>query len=267
MLSIGEFSKICHVTTRTLRHYDDIGLIKPVKINEENNYRFYEINQIRIMLLINRLKSYNFSLDQIKEILIRNDLEYTKNKIKEKEEEIKEIISRYEDIKKQMNLDLLNLEKGYDIMSFIEDIEVKIVNVDDMNILNSRQIMKADEYGKYIGKLFEIVARNKMTVVGAPMSIYHDNEFNPEENDTEVALPVAECNEFTKVLKGGIFAMTVVKGPYSEKLPEGYGKMVEYIENSEYEICGHPYEKYIKGPMDGGEVITEIYFPIKKNSK
>lgn len=100
MLSIGEFSKICHVTTRTLRHYDDIDLIKPVKINGENNYRFYEVSQVRIMLLINRLKNYNFSLDEIKEILIRNDLEYTKNKIKEKREEIKEIFNKYKNIEK-----------------------------------------------------------------------------------------------------------------------------------------------------------------------
>lgn len=264
MLSIGEFSKICHVTTRTLRHYDDIDLIKPIKINEENNYRFYEVNQIRIMLLINRLKSYNFSLDEIKEILIRNDLEYTKNKIKEKEEEIKEILNKYKNVEKSIKLDLLNLEKGYDIMSFIENIEVKIINVEEMNILSSRQIMKVQDYGKYIGKLFEMVSKNKLTVVGAPMSIYYDDEFNPEENDTEVALPIKECNEFTKVLQGGTFAMAVVKGPYSEKLPEGYTKMVEYIENSQYEICGHPYEKYIKGPMDCEEIITEIYFPIKK---
>lgn len=264
MLSIGEFSKICHVTTRTLRHYDDIDLIKPVKINGENNYRFYEVSQVRIMLLINRLKSYNFSLDEIREILIRNDLEYTKNKIKEKEEEIKEIVNKYKDIEKSMKRDLLNLEKGYDIMSFIENIEVKIINVEDTNILSTRQIMKVDEYGKYIGKLFEIVAKNKLTVAGAPMSIYYDDEFNPEENDTEVALPVKESNKFTKILKGGTYAMTIVKGPYSEKLPEGYTKIVEYIENSQYEVCGHPYEKYVKGPMDGGEIITEIYFPIKK---
>lgn len=119
MLSIGEFSKICHVTTRTLRHYDDIDLIKPVKINGENNYRFYEVSQVRIMLLINRLKNYNFSLDEIKEILIRNDLEYTKNKIKEKREEIKEILNKYKNIEKSIKVDLLNLEKGYDIMSVI----------------------------------------------------------------------------------------------------------------------------------------------------
>lgn len=62
MLSIGEFSKICKVTTRTLRHYDEIGLIKPRFVNEENGYRFYETNQIRDMLLVSRLKEYDFSL-------------------------------------------------------------------------------------------------------------------------------------------------------------------------------------------------------------
>lgn len=35
MLSIGEFSKICKVSTKTLRYYDEIGLIKPSKINQE----------------------------------------------------------------------------------------------------------------------------------------------------------------------------------------------------------------------------------------
>lgn len=37
MLSIGEFSKICKVSTKTLRYYDEIGLINPSKINQEVN--------------------------------------------------------------------------------------------------------------------------------------------------------------------------------------------------------------------------------------
>ena len=72
MLAIGEFSKICKVSTRTLRHYDSINLIKPKKINEENGYRYYEIAQVKEMLLIERLKKYQFSLDEIAEILHSN---------------------------------------------------------------------------------------------------------------------------------------------------------------------------------------------------
>lgn len=54
MLSIGEFSKVCGVSTKTLRYYDEIGLIHPDEINPENGYRYYSIGQLKKMLLINR---------------------------------------------------------------------------------------------------------------------------------------------------------------------------------------------------------------------
>lgn len=82
MLSIGEFSKICMVTVKTLRHYDKIGLMQPKSVNEENGYRFYSEDQIPRMLLINRLKLYGFSLSDIKDILSESDADVVKNKLK-----------------------------------------------------------------------------------------------------------------------------------------------------------------------------------------
>jgi len=64
VLSIGEFSKICGVSTKTLRYYDEIGLINPDEINAESGYRYYSIEQLKRMLYINRLKSYHFSLEE-----------------------------------------------------------------------------------------------------------------------------------------------------------------------------------------------------------
>lgn len=69
MLTIGEFSNICRVSTKTLRYYAEIGLILPDEINPENGYRYYSIEQLEKMLLINRLKDYCFSLEEIKSIL------------------------------------------------------------------------------------------------------------------------------------------------------------------------------------------------------
>ena len=262
MLTIGEFSRICKVTTRTLRHYDEIDLIKPVKINEENNYRYYDVNQARTVILINRLKRYNFSLEEIKKILLKNDKKFTIQMINKKKSEIHKIIKDYERIERDLKCDLDNLEKGYDIMSFMDKIEVKLVNTEDINIISSRQIMSTEEYGKYIGKLFEIVAKEKLTVAGVPMSIYYGEEFNHEANDTEVALPVKEKTDYSKVLKGGKYAMTVIKGNYS-RLSEGYAKIIEWITDNNYKINGAPYEKYINGSMDSGEIITEIYMPVE----
>lgn len=69
MLSIGEFSKVCEVSTKTLRYYDEIGLISPSEVNPENGYRYYSIEQLETMLFINRLKLYQFSLEEIKTII------------------------------------------------------------------------------------------------------------------------------------------------------------------------------------------------------
>ena len=69
MLSIGEFSKICKVSTKTLRYYDEIGLINPSKINQENGYRYYSIEQLETMLFVNRLKQYNFLWKKLEQLL------------------------------------------------------------------------------------------------------------------------------------------------------------------------------------------------------
>ncbi|WP_294349072.1 GyrI-like domain-containing protein [uncultured Clostridium sp.] len=261
MLSIGEFSKICKVTTRTLRHYDEIGLIKPRFVNEENGYRFYETNQIRDMLLVSRLKEYDFSLEEIKEIQKENNIEFILNKILDKEKEIKSIINKFYKIEKQMQYDISRLKKGFDIMSFVDEMEVKVINTKDMNIVSSRQLMSTNDYGKYIGKVYEIISKNKLEPLGPPMSIYYGEEFNEKENDTEVAVEVKESNEYTKVLKGSLCAVTKYNGAYSG-LSNAYGRILEWIDQNNYKTGGNPYEKYVSGPMDGKEIVTEIYFPI-----
>lgn len=46
MYSIGQFSKMMEVSTKTLRHYDEMGLFAPFKIDEVNGYRYYSSEQI-----------------------------------------------------------------------------------------------------------------------------------------------------------------------------------------------------------------------------
>ncbi|MCB6314144.1 MerR family DNA-binding transcriptional regulator, partial [Gordonibacter pamelaeae] len=61
MLSIGEFSKICKVSTKTLRYYETIDLLNRICIKAESGYRYYAIEQLKSMLFINRMKAYGFS--------------------------------------------------------------------------------------------------------------------------------------------------------------------------------------------------------------
>lgn len=42
LLSIHEFAHVCRTTPRTLRFYAQKGLFKPIKIDQNNKYRFYD---------------------------------------------------------------------------------------------------------------------------------------------------------------------------------------------------------------------------------
>ena len=46
MLKIGEFSKLTQVSVRMLRHYDEIGLLKPAEIDCFTDYRYYKEEQL-----------------------------------------------------------------------------------------------------------------------------------------------------------------------------------------------------------------------------
>ena len=41
MLKIGDFSKLSRVSIRMLRHYDELGVLRPVKIDPDSGYRYY----------------------------------------------------------------------------------------------------------------------------------------------------------------------------------------------------------------------------------
>ncbi|MFB7813633.1 MerR family transcriptional regulator [Paenibacillus chitinolyticus] len=273
MLSIGEFSKICEVSTKTLRYYDEIGLIHPDEINPENGYRYYSIRQLKKMLLINRLKSYHFSLEEIKAMLeLEGDQSEEKlcSALTRKRKEIQDKLTAFECTLNQISTDILNVQKGIPILSHLDRIEVELVETQPVNILYTRQMMSRDDlvggYENYFGKLYEKIAVEKLTLLGKPMTIYHSSEYNPAGNDTEFAIPVGEFVKGTRDLPGGLCAKSVLQGAYSD-LTSVYARLTEWIENEGYKVVRSPYEVYITDPSqakDSGDIVTEVYFPVKK---
>ena len=69
MLKIGEFSKLTQVSVRMLRHYDEIGLLKPAETDRLTDYRYYKEEQLPAMCRIKALKDMGFSLADIIRIM------------------------------------------------------------------------------------------------------------------------------------------------------------------------------------------------------
>ena len=69
MFTIGEFARLGSVTVRALRHYDQIGLLGPSRIDESTGYRYYAAAQLAPLNRIVALQRLGFSLKEIEELL------------------------------------------------------------------------------------------------------------------------------------------------------------------------------------------------------
>lgn len=69
MLKIGDFSKLAHVSIKTLHHYGELGLLKPVHIDRFSGYRYYGLEQLATLNRILALKDLGLTLEQVAQLL------------------------------------------------------------------------------------------------------------------------------------------------------------------------------------------------------
>src|SRR5215471_12850996 len=64
MLSIGRFARLTGLMVKALRHYDELGLLRPAHVDEWTGYRWYEPSQVRDAVAVRRLRSLRVPLDE-----------------------------------------------------------------------------------------------------------------------------------------------------------------------------------------------------------
>lgn len=266
LISIGEFSKICSVSVKTLRYYDKVDLLKPAKVDQLTGYRYYNENQLNDMLTINRLKRYGFSLIEIKAFLLSDDKRVLFSKLKERAENLRTEINHKEMLLSELKGIIENFERNGVIMNYENNYDITVKMSKELYILSSRQRMSVAEFGKYYGELFTKIARSGITTAGAVLAVYHDDEFDENNSDIEVGIAIEDRDKATNVLKSRLCAVTVHKGSYAN-LTEAYASVVKWINANGYKIAAPPYEIYKRSHVDNVPVSqweTEIYFPVEK---
>lgn len=110
MYSIGQLAKMSNSTVRTLRYYDEIGLLKPAKLSD-GNHRYYDSKAIEKLHNIVLLKELGFELETIRSILKEN-IKSSKELLQLRLELIEEEQARLEQKKKKVNtiLQVIDME-------------------------------------------------------------------------------------------------------------------------------------------------------------
>ena len=236
------------ITTKTLRHYEKIGLLFPEVVDKFTHYRYYSSKQLTRLNQIQTLKQMGLSLTEIKEIIDKPEGALFYLKLKEKE--LKENIVKE---KKKLNhvINYLSRLKGEGIMKY----NPVIKTLPECIVASMR--FTAPSYDSY----FEIIPKmgEEMEKLGAIcakpeycFNLYHDGEYKEKDIDVEVCEAVVDfCQDsdtvkFKKIPRIEKAVCVLHKGAY-EFLPDAYNFVFEWIKDNGYEASGLPRESYIDG--------------------
>lgn len=272
MYRIGEFSKLCKTSIKTLRYYDEIGLLKPAFCDGETNYRFYTTDQLVKFHVINSYRQVGMSIDEIKLILAGSEekglLEKRKQELLAERARIDEQLRRIAFIKEGVDD-----EKLMNYHAVIKELPSCIVYSKKLTITDY------NDYFTLIPAIGEaMIAANpemKCTVPEYCYIVYLDSEYKERNYTIEYCEAVdrigvaPEGITFKKI--ESLQAVSIMhKGSYS-KLNLAYAYAYRWLENNGYLACESPREVYIDGiwnKEDENEWLTELQVPIiKKKSE
>lgn len=271
MYSIGTFSKINKITTKTLRHYDEIDLLKPEYVDDSTGYRYYTSNQLPQLYRIFTLKQMGLALGEIKEII--NNPTSIDLFLKLKEQEIQKNIEAEKTKLLQVQHYIKSMKGELDMQYNVIIKELPKVIVASMRTI----VPSHTAYHTIYPEMGKYMAEQKVECSLPPycFTIYHDGEYKDKDIDIEICEAITAYAKdsakvkFKKIDKVLTAACILLKGPYSE-FRIGYAYLYKWIEDNGYESIDMPRESYIDGiwnKEDSSQWLTEIQVPIEKVKK
>lgn len=273
MFRIGEFARMSGISINTLYHYDNIGLLKPVRVDDFTGYRYYEASQLITLNKIIALKDAGFSLSEITEFLNSNPTTKSLINILEvKADSLEKALEKEIDRLKRLQTNIFLIKNGG--IPTMNEISIKKIEPILGASLRGVFLKNGEEdFDSFCENLWSDLNKHIDKMGGKRtipcMTIYHEN--------SDVKFDMEAIEPITKEIKEGDvvkvyelpavekMACIVHKGPFST-IGKTYGILFDWISNNGYLKCGPAREIYHKGEWatdDVNEYITELQCPIE----
>ncbi len=282
MIKIGDFSKLSQVSVKTLRYYDELGLLRPSEIDRFTGYRYYTADQLPRLHRILALKDLGLSLEQIARLM--NDhlsVDQMRGMLKLKQVEIEQTIEEERARLARVEARLRQIEQENTM--YQQDVVVK--KIAPQRVASVRGVVPtyADQ-GSLWNELDVYLARHAANPIGPCLTIYHDPEYKERDVDLEVCEPLAteasaEGRAHVYELPGTETAACLLHFGGFQNVGETYNALMHWIDANGYRIVGPNREVYLRAvvcqPTDvkypaeyltdsDANRVTEIQVPIEK---
>ena len=267
LYKIGMFATMNHVTVKTLRFYEEQGLLMPACINQENGYRYYTLSQMAVLHQITALKMAGFTLEEIAHIHSGADEEAALRKKKS------ELIAKIADLTRQIAVVDGYLSKKKTGLSH----PVLIKTIPETTVAAMR--VRLESYDSLFDVMPKMGALMEKAGCECALPEYcFTNYLEPGYKDEDILVEICESVTGAKQEIGGLYFRTLPetqaaciyhKGSYGT-LSESYESVLKYIEENGYEIAGVIRESYIDGiwnQEDESGWLTEIQIPVRNRAE
>src|SRR6266498_2884931 len=271
MIKIGDFARLSQVSVVTLRYYDEMDLLKPVKVDHFTGYRYYTADQLPRLNRILALKDLGFSLEQIRLMLANGlSLEQLRGMLMIQRIEVEKHLSDEQERLIRIEARLRQIELEDKMPTY--DIVIKAVPA--MLVAARRVIIPTnDQVPQYLDPAFteayNYIHKQGARDTGPCFALWHSPADVYKNEDAEAAVPIDRLlvgTERVKVyeLPSTQMAAVVHQGNF-EDFTQGHAALLEWIEANGYKIVGPYRELYIKCERGNlSDTTTEIQFPVER---
>ena len=271
LLTIGEFSRATMLSVKTLRFYDERGILKPVWVDEATGYRHYSAGQFVEALRIRRLRELDVPLEEIRAFLGAREPDAIAAFLARHRQVLQERLEKgHRDLEL---LEKLTLEKEAFFLSY----KITVREVAPVRALTHRCVVTmenlSEESHRVFTELWTHLERHGSAYGGEGFDIYYGEEFDPNNIDIEYCLsftnPVPDADGLkVRTVPGGLMACTLHKGPY-DQLEGAYTALRHWMEENGYEpVAGSSGARnvYLNSPHEvpPEELCTEVQWPVRK---
>ncbi len=273
MLNIGEFARLGQVSPRMLRHYDELGLLPPERVDPESGYRFYSVHQLGRLHRIVALRDIGFSLEQIGQILTQDiSVDELRGMLRLRQAQIEQAVGEERDRLRRVEAHLRALE-WRDIVE-LQDVVIKETEPIRVAQASSGGLTHADigaAFGRLIG---EVIAHLEAAGAkpGISVGVYEDDGGAVPEGELvlhagfvigDQAVPSSETVRVVNLAPIEV-AAAVYRGG-DEGIMAAWEALVRWIDDSGYRLVGDCRELYYEWHDDDPSAnVMELQQPIAR---
>jgi DNA-binding transcriptional MerR regulator len=266
-LTIGDFSRITHLSVKTLRHYHRVGLLEPDEVNARTGYRYYSVAQVRSAHVIRRFRELGMPVEQVRAVLTAPDPAA-------RDALIAEHLDRLQDQLERTQSAVASLRSLLEGNMSAPAVERRHVN--EVAAVGIREMVARADIGRWwsdaFAELYGALSRHGARPTGPAGGLYADELFTEEGGEALVFVPV---DATTDVPSGGRvraltvpaadLAVTVHAGP-DHDADRTYAALGTYVAENGLGAPGPVREYYLVGARETADVTswrTEICWPIQ----